>query len=232
MKTMKLLILASVGAMALTVSPGIAGPVDKNPVDKNPIVPVPPEICGPWFAGFDAGPWWVQDYGINVPFVGVAGDHDVSFDPGFGVHVTPIGYRLCEMFAISLEAGFYQADVDNVTLPLGLGTFAASDGQLRLYPIMFNSDITIPITNKLIGYVGVGVGAVYRELEMTVPAAALLVGFHDSGWDCMIQARGGLAYEVARCMFVNVGYRWNHVFSSPDDIDGHMVEIGFTAMWH
>ncbi|HYF35560.1 MAG TPA: outer membrane beta-barrel protein, partial [Prosthecobacter sp.] len=174
--------------------------------------------------------WWVQDYGTNVPFVGIPGDHEFSFETGFGANAH-IGYRLCEMFAVSLEGGFYQADTDAVTLPAGLGTFAATDGQLRLFPIMLNGTATFPITERLMIYAGVGVGPVYRELEATVPTVALLTSFHDSGWDFMVQARGGLMYEVGRCMYVNVGYRWNRVFTSPDDINGHMVEAGFTYMW-
>ena len=199
-------------------------------MDKNPVIEPPPDICGPWFTSLNAGPWWVQDFGTNVPFVGIPGDHEFSFETGFGIN-GEIGYRLCEMFALSLEAGFYQAETDSVTLPAGLGTFGASDGQLRLFPIMLNGTATFPITDRILFYAGVGVGPVYRELEANVPAVGLLTSFHDSGWDFMLQARGGLAIEVGRCMFVNVGYRWNHVFTSPDDINGHMVEAGFTYMW-
>jgi opacity protein-like surface antigen len=143
-----------------------------------------------------------------------------------------LGYRLSEMVSVSLEGGFLQADTDAVTLPAGLGTFAATDGQLRLFPITLNAAVNVPLTEKLSFYASFGGGPVYRELEATVPAVALLTSFHDSGWDMMLQARGGLSYEVGHCAFVNVGYRWNHVFTSPDDINGHMVEAGFTFMWH
>jgi opacity protein-like surface antigen len=204
-----------------------AGP---PPVDKNPIIDVPPDICGPWFAGFNAGVWWVEDYGVNVPFAPGVGDHDVSFETGFGVNGF-IGYRLSELFAVSLGGGFLQADTESVTLPAGGGTFTATDGQLRLFPATINGTLTFPIADRLALYAGVGVGVVYRELEATVPAVALLNTFHDSGWDFMVQARGGVAYEIARCTYLNVGYRWTRVFTSPDDINGHMVEAGVTFLW-
>ncbi|MDZ4287564.1 MAG: porin family protein [Prosthecobacter sp.] len=232
MKTRKLKILASLGALLLSSGSIFAGPpVADHSKDKTPIQPLP-EICGPWFAGFNAGVWWVEDYGTNVPFAPGVGDHDVSFETGFGINATPIGYRVCEMFAVSLETGFYQADVDSVTLPAGGGLFTATDGQLRLFPVMVNGTLTFPVSDRLTLYAGVGVGAVYRELEATVPLVALLGSFHDSGWDCMVQARAGLAFEIADCTFLNVGYRYNHVFTSPDDIAGHMVEAGITFMWH
>jgi opacity protein-like surface antigen len=229
MKTSKLAILAAMGAFALTATTVMAGTAPA-PAPKNPYIEPPPPVCGPWFAGFSGGLWWVQDYGTNVPFAPVPGDHDFSFDMGFGLN-GQVGRRLTENVGAFLEAGFFQADVDNVTLPAAGGTFAASDGQLRLFPISLNVGGTFPITDQLSFYASFGGGPVYRELEANVPGVALLNSFHDSGWDMMIQARGGFAYEVAQCVFVNVGYRWNHVFTSPDDINGHMVELGVTVFW-
>lgn len=226
MKT-RTLILAPLGALLLSAGTLLAGPPAKAP---QPIAP-PPDICGPWFSGFDAGIWWVSDYGANVPFAGGVGDHDFSFGTGFGLNVTPVGYRFCEAFAASLEIGFYQADTESITLPAGGGTFNATSGQLRLFPLMINGTVTFPLTERLSIYGGVGAGIVYREFEATVPALGLVQSHHDSGWDIMVQGRAGLAFEIARCTFLNLGYRYNHVCTSPDDIRGHMVELGMIFTW-
>jgi opacity protein-like surface antigen len=229
MKTTKLAILASMGALVLSATTALAGP-SAAPSGKQPYVepPQPPPPCGPWFAGFSGGVWWVQDYGTNVPFAPVPGDHEFNFETGFGLNAQ-VGTRLDDTLAVWLEGGFYQADVDSVTLPAGGGIFGATDGQLRLFPISLNVGVNVPIAEGFSFYASVGGGPVYRELEATVPAVALLTTFHDSGWDMLLQARAGVAFEVAQCVFVNVGYRWTHVFTSPDDINGHMAEVGVTV---
>jgi opacity protein-like surface antigen len=226
MKTLNKKVLACLGVLVLGSASAFAGP----PADygKNPIAPPPADICGPWFSGISGGVWWVQDYDVHVPFSPFA-TNDFSFETGFQINVTPIGYRVSETFAVSLETGFYQADVDGVSFGgLFLG---ATDGQLRLFPAMLNATLTFPINDAISIYAGAGAGVLYRELEATTVIGAVPVGFHDSGWNAVVQARAGVAFEVGHCAFVNVGYRYQHVFASPDDIRGHSVEVGYTFTW-
>ena len=182
-----------------------------------------PELCGPWFSGISGGAWWVQDYEVSIPFLGFPGD-TFEFETGFGVNLTPIGYRLSDTFSLSLEVGYHEAETDALANPL-FGS-VPMDGQLRLAPAVINANFNFPITDGLSIYLTVGAGVAYRELEASFPLGGFFV--HDSGWNAIAQARTGVMFEVGECSFVNVGYRYQHVFSTPDDIQGHMVEAGYT----
>ena len=226
MKPFQKTVLACFGALVLGGTSAFAGAPAAD-YSKQPQV-TQPDVCGPWFSGLSAGVWWVQDYDVTVPFSPFP-NNSFSFDTGFQINVTPIGYRFSDAFSISLETGFYQADVDGVTAG---GIFVgASDGQLRLFPAMVNATVNFPIASHVSLYAGVGAGVLYRELEASGAVGGAGVSFHDSGWNATVQGRAGVLFEVGHCSFVNVGYRYNHVFANPDDIRGHSVEVGYTFVW-
>lgn len=226
MKTLSKTALACLGALVLGSGAATAGTPTRD-YSKTPTV-TQPDLCGPWFSGISAGVWWVQDYDVTVPF-SPAASNSFSFDTGFQVNVTPIGYRFSDMFSVSLETGFYQADVDGINV--GGLAIGATDGQLRLFPAMVNATLNIPIATHVNLYAGIGAGVLYRELEASAVTPIGTFDLHDSGWNATVQGRAGVAFEVGHCSFVNVGYRYNHVFANPDDIKGHSIEAGYTFVW-
>jgi opacity protein-like surface antigen len=227
MKIGKNILLASLTTLLLSGGGLLAGTpsYDKNPP---PMAPTP-EVCGPWFAGISGGAWWVQDYDVSIPAFPTGANVEFGFDTGFGINVTPIGYRFSDMFSVSLEAGYFEADTSSAT-SAGV-TIPATGGQLRLAPALLNANLTIPIADRLSMYLSAGGGVVYRELEAESAFVFPGVVFHDSGWNAIAQAKAGFSYEIAPCNFLSVGYRYQHVFSTPDDINAHMVEIGYTFNW-
>jgi opacity protein-like surface antigen len=226
MTTRKLTLLASVGALMLSSGSLLAGTAsyDKNP----PPMREPAPVCGPWFAGFTGGAWWVQDYSVSIPMV-FAADVDMEFETGFGINVTPIGYRFSDMFSVSLEAGYYEAETDGATIG-GVG-LPLTDGQLRIAPAVLNANLIFPVSDTISLYLSGGAGVAYRELEFQSGFVFPGATFHDSGWNAIAQAKAGVSFEVAPCHYLSVGYRYQHIFSSPDDIQGHSAEISYTFNW-
>lgn len=199
-----------------------AGPVAPPP--KAPQY-VAPEPCSPWFSGLKAGAFWIEDYDTTVPF---PGDHRIGFDdPGWGISVVPIGYSLSDMISISLSTGFYTADVESITTPAGF--VAPGTGDIEIIPIMANVTGHFPLIGALSAYAGIGIGAVHHEMDITAPAVTLV---HDeSSWDFGLNAIAGLSYEIVDCVNICVGYRYHHVFRSPDDLQGHSLEGGVVIHW-
>ena len=223
----KLSLLAAAGSFFLTGGAVLAG---TPTYDKQPQVIQPqPELCGPWFSGITGGVWWVQDYAVSIPQV-FAGDTQFEFETGFGINLTPIGYRFSDTFSLSLETGYHEADVDSATLFGGV-VIPATGGQLRILPTLLNANLTIPVADRLSFYLSAGAGVAYRDLEAESSFVFPGATFSDSGWNAIAQAKAGVAFEVADCQFINVGYRYQHVFSTPEDIQAHSAEVGYTFTW-
>jgi opacity protein-like surface antigen len=224
----KLTLLASLSALVLTAVPALAGTTtryDKNPAPMAP----PPPVCGPWFSGLSGGAWWVQDYDVSIVGSGAPTDFSLEFETGFGVDVVPIGYRYNDNLSTFLEVGYRHADVDGFSVA-GVN-LPATGGELQMLPITLNANLNFPLTDGLSIYAGFGAGAVYRDLD--IESGFLFPGltFHDSGWNAIVQGRVGVQFEIAQCNFLNVGYRYQHVFGNPDDIQSHMAEVGWTFSW-
>ncbi|HYF35561.1 MAG TPA: outer membrane beta-barrel protein [Prosthecobacter sp.] len=221
----KLTLLASLGAVILTGGSVLAG---TPTYDKAPQMTQPLPECGPWFSGISGGAWWVQDYDVSIPLV-FAGDVELQFETGFGINITPIGYRLSDTFSLSLETGYYEAETDGATIG-GVG-FPLTDGQLRIAPAVLNANFNFPVSDTISLYLTAGGGVAYRDLDFQSGFVFPGATFHDSGWNAIAQAKAGVSFEVAPCHFLAVGYRYQHIFSSPDDIQGHSAEVSYTFHW-
>ena len=221
MKFVKFVGLSCLGAVLLFSGEAMAG--SDYGKQRGPIEPLP--TCGPWFSGLSGGAFWVEDFTTPVPF---PGDHEFSFDGGWGGTLTPVGYRVCEMFAVSLSVGYYEAETESITLPGGFA-FPATGGELNLVPLMVNGVLTFPITDSFSIYAGGGIGAVYHEFDIT---SAPLAFFEQDDWSFALQGVAGVAVEVAPCVHLTAGYRYQHIFTNDGgDIQGHSAEIGITFTW-
>lgn len=185
---------------------------------------VAPEPCSPWFSAISAGPFWLQDIDIDA---GAGVRADIEFDTGWGINVTPIGYQLSDMISLSLNTGYYTADFDSLTVA---GVGFALDGDVEIVPVMANVALEFPIADRLSFFVGGGLGVVYTDTEIGVPALAIAA--QDDDWNFGIQGTAGLAYEIVQCVDLTLAYRYQHVFEDDDeDLQGHSIEAGILIHW-
>jgi opacity protein-like surface antigen len=203
-----------------------AGVMAPPPPDKTPryVEPAPP-ACGPWFSALKGGWFWVEDYGTTVPF---PGEHTIGFDTGGGITLVPLGYQFNDTLSFSLSGGWYTAETESVTLPTGLVSPATS-GDIEIIPLLVNAVATFPIVGNLSVYAGLGIGGIYHDMDIVAPGVGLV--HNEDEWNFGGNLIAGFAYEIMDCVSIAIGYRYHHVFRSPDDIQGHSVEAGVKFFW-
>ncbi len=156
------------------------------------------------------------------------GPLDVEFETGWAVHAA-LGYAFGNGFALELESGYGQADVDSVRL---YGRSFDINAEYKQVPIFANAVYLAELSNSLGFYIGAGAGTVWSKSEAE--------GYSTDGWNFGFQAKAGLAYKLSEALSLNVGYRFIYVvdgigagnpferYGVNDDALSHTIEAGLT----
>jgi len=179
-----------------------------------------------WYAGVVGSALWMEDIGYNVDFPFGDLEIDSNFKTGWGVTI-PFGYRFSNGFSLGMSAGYYTADLDDVTIKFDGDTLGdvRIDADPSLVPLLANVSYSIGLTEALSLNLGGGVGVAYHEFDLDE-----IEGFrYDSssdGWDFSWQVFGGFSYNVAQNTDLTIGYRYIFTETDVDDLKGHNVEAG------
>ncbi len=208
---------------------GLSGLAQADGVPKNP----PPMTTAPaaqetgFYSALKGGFFWLQDESYSYGRY----DADLEFGNGWGITLVPLGYQVCEGFSLSLSAGIYQADIDQVQIHgPAVDVHADVGGEATFVPLMANAVCRVPLIGGLDWYVGVGAGAVYSDVDLD-SIRGVRVDAGASDWDFGFQAFSGLAHEITPRSDFHVGYRYLHVSASEEDHQGHAIELGLTIKW-
>lgn len=192
-----------------------------------PMTTAPAADTSGFYSAIKGGVFWLQDESFGFgPY-----DVDVNFDTGWGITAIPIGYQVCEGFSISLSAGFYQAEIDQVEIHgRGLDVHADVGGEANFVPLMANAVCRVPLIGRLAWYAGAGLGAVYSDLDIDT-VGGTRVDASASDWEFGFQAFSGFSFEVCPISDVQLGYRYLHVVGDEEDHQGHAIELGVLIRW-
>jgi len=182
------------------------------------IEPAPAPAGGPYF-GVAGGALWLQDVSL--------GPVDAEFETGFAV-IGTLGYALGNGFAVELESGYAESDIDRVELGFLSGEL---EGDYKQVPIFANFVYTADLSDRFGLYVGAGAGAIYSEVETEI------LGGQDD-WSFAFQAKAGASFKLTQALSLNIGYRFlfgvdaiNYAvgpYSAEDDALSHVLEGGLT----
>lgn len=199
-------------ALATVAASATAGEFRSVPPPVS-ITPSPGHI-GPYLT-LQGGALWLQDASL--------GPVDVEFDVGFSA-IGTFGYAFGNGFALELESGYAQSDVDQVKFGRLSGDFEAEYKQI---PIMANAVYLAELTDRFGLYVGAGAGTIWSEFDSDDFEG-------EDSWNFAFQAKAGASFKITEAASFNVGYRLLYgvdafsIEGAEDDSISHVVEAGFT----
>ena len=128
------------------------------------------------------------------------------------------------MFRVEGEIGYRMIDVDEATI--GGFTFPV-DGEVTALTIMANGYYDHDMGSPLTPYVGLGLGFVDADFEITVPG---LGTFETSDTEGAYQVMVGIGYEISPTTVLTAGYRFFSIFES-DPLMVHDFSVGARFMF-
>ena len=214
--------------LALAAVPAFAGDSSSAAPSSSsaPVISGAAAAPSGWFLGVKGSALWMEDiaYSVDFPFGDL--EIDSNFKTGWGVTV-PFGYRFDNGFSLGMSAGYYTADLDDVTVKFDGDTLGdiRLDADPSLVPLLANLSYSIGLTESLSLSLGGGLGIAYHEFDLDQ-----VEGFrYDSssdGWDFSWQLFGGFNYSVAPNTDLTLGYRYISTETDVDDLKGHNLEAG------
>lgn len=150
------------------------------------------------------GVGWVEDIDLSD---GVD-RAELSFDTGFGI-TAALGHAYPNGLRAELEVGYFQSDLDDVTLE-GFGT-ASVDGEGTLWYGMINGFYDFMPTQTISPFVGLGIGYAKADLEIE--------GESEDDNVFAFQAALGMAFQINERLKCDLQYRYFDT-EEPDFGDG------------
>ena len=160
---------------------------------------------GRFYVKADLGGEWTHDTSLKE-FFGepLAPGSKVKFEPGgrFGIAA---GYHLTHWFAAEIESGVMANEIDTITGATRV------DAAFSNVPLLFNVRFQCPHADKLIPYVGGGVGGSFPVID----SDRIEIGgtsMHGSDSDAVFayQAFAGLRYKLNSQMGLSLEYHYFH----------------------
>jgi len=213
-------------ALILAASTAFAGEAPVSAPAPAPIITSAPEVNGGWFVGVKGSALWLEDVGYSVGTGFGDLEIDSNFKTGWGVTV-PFGYRFNNGLSLGASAGYYTADLDDVTVKLDGDTLGDVDldADPSLVPLLLNVAYSFNLTESLSLSLGGGAGVAWHEFALD-EIAGIDYDASSDGWDFSWQLFGGFNYAVAPNTDLTLGYRYISTETDFDDLKGHNVEAG------
>lgn len=213
-------------ALALAAAPAFAGEAPVSAPAPAPIVTSAPDARAGWFLGLKGSALWMEDIGYTAD-LGLGNlEIDSNFKTGWGVTM-PFGYRFDNGFSLGASAGYYTADLDDVTVKFRGETLGDVDldADPSLIPLLANVAYSFNLTESLSMTLGGGAGIAWHEFDLDEIEGYRYDSSSD-GWDFSWQLFGGFNYNVAPNTDLTLGYRYISTETDVDDLKGHNVEAG------
>jgi hypothetical protein len=102
-------------ALALAASSAFAGEAPVSAPAPAPMVTSVADSRAGWFLGLKGSALWMEDIGYSAETGFGNLEIDSNFKTGWGVTM-PFGYRFDNGFSLGASAGYYTADLDDVTV--------------------------------------------------------------------------------------------------------------------
>ena len=160
------------------------------------------------YGEFRGGGLFVPDADMEIS--GTPGSHTADYQAGFAISGA-VGYRFDRHWRAEVEAGYQQAEIDELLVP-GVGELGG-DWDIGVVTGLFNVFSDIDYWDALaVPYVGVGAGIGYAMLD-SKPDAALPV----DAWSAEFawNALAGIRLEVYDNTLLSLGYRYLSI-TDPD----------------
>ena len=205
-----LVFAASLMATASCLQAGTSYEPSSAPAKAPVMQPPAPAAELPYYFNVRGGALWLNSI------------DGVEFDTGWGV-TGAFGFNLGGGFSIEAEGGYYTADIDSFE---GESSFFGEDldGDVYGVPIMANLKYSLPVTNYLNLYFGVGAGALHSEYDVSLGP----VSVGRDQWDFAFQGLAGISIPMSEVFSFDVGYRFLGTGFQSDDVRGNIVEAGIT----
>lgn len=128
-------------------------------------------------------------------------DGKLSSDFGFNGSAV-VGYKFSDLIRADAEIAYRTTELDKVTVGgFGLSAETELDGTARVISAMANTYVDIPFGDKLIPYVGAGLGIAAINLDISNAGV--------DEWDTVfaLQTAAGFRYPLFEQVWVRVGYK-------------------------
>ncbi|WP_161494998.1 outer membrane protein [Caulobacter sp. BP25] len=144
---------------------------------------------------------------IDVDNLSAAFPNDAKYKTGLTGEIGG-GYDFGR-FRVEQTIGYASSDVNS-------GKLASSglngDGRTRSLNIIVSGYLDIPVTDRIVPYVGGGAGAARVETRLTgVGARGLTTGFDGKDWGLLWHADAGVGYRLNPKMTLELGARYSQV---------------------
>jgi len=167
-----------------------------------------------------------DDYTVFGIKVDTEPDDAVMFDVNFS-------YFFTNYFSAELSAGYVETDVDLT----GAGSSGMA-GELQQIPILLTGRFNIPIHNKIVPYLGGGVGYFINDFNQNDSVIELIYGAGaevdvDNSWGYLINGGVDFLFMTNLALNFDVKYIWNKIEADVDrlgfekeEFDANMLVIG------
>jgi outer membrane protein len=167
-----------------------------------------------------------DDYTVRGTKVDTEPDDAVMFDGNFS-------YFFTNYFSVELSGGYVETDVD-----LTGGGSSGTAGELQQIPILLTGRFNIPIQNKLVPYLGGGVGYFINDFDQNDSVIEFIYGPGadvdvDNTWGYHIN--GGIDFLFTPNLALNLDFKyiWNEIEADVDragftkeEFDVNMFVVG------
>ncbi len=166
--------------------------------------------------------YFAGNAGVSIPADIDDGPDTISFDPGFNVTLA-MGYDF-GMIRAEGEIGYRMFDIDTATGP---GFPPGVTGDVNALTFMANGYYDFEMGSPLSPYVGVGLGFVTADIELTAPGFGTLEISSD---EFAYQFMAGAGYEISSTTVLTAGYRF-FADTDSDPINIHEFVVGARYMF-
>jgi opacity protein-like surface antigen len=199
----------------------------------------------PWYLQGSVGAFWRMDASRSTTIFNTLGTTGPgtdtnTYDPGPVVYLG-IGYRLPHGFRIEGELGYSQF-MDATASPLstngvfprlnGSSLSLQSGGENKQYAAMVNAFYDLPISGRVVPYVGMGLGGVHSQVStahFTNANNPVFTQLGGNATNAAIMAEVGLTVTLDPKWALVPAYRFEHVFTNSGAFtyDANILKLGF-----